>query len=687
MSQSDKRAKVTSNMLPLLNYKYIISLVVLLLVTSSSTQTPPICPTDCVCQLADFSARCENLDSLIASYSKKHLSSRLMPIKSLDLSNNGLTKISNQLEVLVNLTELNLSHNKLTQVQKLNFQHLEKLDLSHNHITSGKLSKLPRNIVSLNLAHNDITYLPVDFMKMKKLRNLDLHENPLNCTCDTLHVRNWMSYQNVWSSKVIVCSAPQQVKGLPWLQARQNDVCLELSTTTIRNYKWDDLDGNDIMMGDQPDTIDENVKDIEYDEGIDDLNEETGDDDKKNIFDEEMQQDENNEAETEKDEHNELKEEFIPVPADSQESTSVEPEVDSSSSNDDEGSGHVPEPIIMATKEDEKKQEEEYDDGSGSGDGIIPVVPLIQSTSEKAEENEDPTEETTLPAIIEKGSKPDLSLGIFEDFTDPPIIIPDVQKNKIEPEPVEAVPESEKSSVDDKKGDIKMASPTDDNTGTYVLLVIIGILLISLIIFVAYKNRQEKRQARRKYDVEKNGATELQDMDKRLLGKPLEKNGNGKQEHSPLINGDDHPQEFTSFKPPEITVDEPIQELPHKENGKSQQSLYDTPNGNGGIHEPVHQPGNGSLPKSPDSDEDVFHPATDAPVDQESLNTSPEPPKRYSPVYPPVSPRSARYSPVYSPETGRVKIKLTETPKPKTPVVVTRSRSRAGDYVNTPNNN
>uniref|UniRef100_A0A1B0DDH1 Uncharacterized protein n=1 Tax=Phlebotomus papatasi TaxID=29031 RepID=A0A1B0DDH1_PHLPP len=52
--------------------------------------------------------------------------------------------------------------------------------------------------------------------------------------------------------------------------------------------------------------------------------------------------------------------------------------------------------------------------------------------------------------------------------------------------------------------------------------------------------------------------------------------------------------------------------------------------------------------------------------------------------YVPKSPALARYSPVYSPETGRVKIKLTETPKPKTPLLVTRSRSNAGEIITTP---
>lgn len=733
MSQNNSRKKqllspTTNTMLPLLGYKQIISLVILLLVTSPSlTQSPYVCPTDCECNVKDFSARCENLESLISSYSRKYASRKLMPIKSLDLSNNELTKISNQLEVLVNLTELNLSHNKLTQVHKLNFQHLEKLDLSHNHITSGKLSKLPKNIVELNISYNDITYLPVDFMKLKKLRTLDLHENPLNCTCETLHVRNWMSYQNVWSSKVIKCTSPQIVKGQPWLQARQSEICFEATSTQRSNIhdKWDDYDGNDIMMGDQPQ--DENV-DVEYDDGNDDdkkdeIISENEDDNGRDIFDEEKDIQKDEPTGDDVNDYDELDKEFIKLDHHHHDSTTAKPEesVDQypeaqavkEEEQNEEGSGE-PAPIIQVTN-----QEEEDDDGSGSGGGILIVLPDSQSSSseskssesttkepeaetdyddpapatEKPEEKEEDADEATIVPVLSPGRNPNLSLGIFEDFTDPPTVIIGKQKDKLRE------PETETVKTDTEQGglseNIKTAT-AEDNTGTYVLLAIIGILLVSLIIFVAMKNRKEKREACRNYDVEKNGATELQDMDKRLLGKPLEKNGNGKHtENSPLINDhhdgkDDHPHDLTSFKAPEITVDEPVQELPHKEKDKSQQSLYDMPNGNGAIHEPIEpvhsSPNNGALPKSPDSDDEVFHPASDAPIDPQSLSVSPEPPKRYSPVYTPVSPRSERYSPVYSPETGRVKIKLTETPKPKTPVVVTRSRSRAGDYINTPSN-
>lgn len=312
-------------------------------------------------------------------------------------------------------------------------------------------------------------------------------------------------------------------------------------------------------------------------------------------------------------------------------------------------------------------------------------------------ESEGSGEETSSPKSIEiqtEGSGDDdgsgdsvlpeySTLGIFKDVTSTTTeepLLSGMQKGVLGKDP-------SVSGTDPNDSDINKAK-VEDNTGTYILLFIIGALLVSLIIFVAMKNRQEKRNTRRRYDVEKNAATELQEMDKRLLGKPIEKNGNGKHEHSPLINENNHhhpkDQGFIPYTAPAIKVDEPIQEVPQKEKEKSQQSLYENgmPNGNGNVFEPiepVHNT-NGSVPKSPDSDEEVFHPAND------SLDAPAETPKRYSPMYTPISPRSARYSPVYSPETGRVKIKLTETPKPKTPVVVTRSRSRAGDYVNTPNN-
>lgn len=595
-----------------------------------------------------------------------------MPIKSLDLSNNKLTKLSSQLELLVNLTELNLSTNHLTQVQKLNFEHLEKLDLSHNRITSGKLKKLPKNVIHLNLAHNEITYLPVDFMKLKALRSLELAGNPLNCTCNTLHVRNYLTYHHVWSDNHILCASPAIVKGQPWLQARQNEICIEPSSTTTQRskYNWDNYeDDNEIMQGDQPQEYD-----IEYEDEEDPTDEENtqADEGDKTDYDEEKPEsndpfadaseepesvdEEKPKAETAVRSADELAidEDFMPVSQHSDDAT-VEPEAVSKKASDlenyDEGSGDENLAVTSEKPED--------DEESGSG-GIPLFIPALHNKDDLESSSDD---DNTIPP-----------LGIFDDNTKAPIL------------QAGAIPDGESAASDkgEQKAEINTAK-TDDNTGTYILLGILALCLVSLMLFVAMKNRQEKNRNRR-FDVEKTGATELQDMDKRLLGKPLDKNGNGNgpNEQAPLINNypqhnNERPSAYTSFHPPGITVEEP--KAAPREANKSQQSLYEnSPNGH---VEPTHNGHkNGSLPKSPDSDEEVFHPANENPA---SLSVSPEPVKRYSPIYTPASPRSERYSPVYSPETGRVKIKLTETPKPKTPVVVTRSRSRAGEYINTPN--
>lgn len=387
MSRQYKLSK--NSLLPSINYKQFISLVILLLVTASTTQTPSsssssstqyVCPNGCECNIEDFSARCENLEALIASYSNKHSKKNFMPIKSLDLSNNQLTKISNQLELLVNLTELNLSHNHLSQVHKLNFEHLVKLDLSHNRITSAKLSKLPKNVVQLNLMHNEISYLPIDFMKLRKLRTLELSGNPLNCTCETLMVRNWISYQPVWSSNVIKCMSPPIFKGQPWLQARQNDICIEPSSTTERSiskYNWDNYDDNENMMADQPQVDeDNNGNDFEYENDEDnkpkDEYEEENDENDKDVFSEDAKPSDDDDKKVEnttndddnEDKVDELNEDFIPLAVVHQDFSSAESSSVSSVDvveDESDGSGEEeptsPENIAAAVTEE--------DDGSG----------------------------------------------------------------------------------------------------------------------------------------------------------------------------------------------------------------------------------------------------------------------------------------------------------------------------------
>lgn len=562
---------------------FLLFLCINLSLTASSPALTYQCAKSCECNQTINSARCEDVNELIASYQDDERLHVFMPIKSLDLSNNQLDKISNQLPD--GIEELNLSHNKLTQVQKLNFKNLQKLNLSNNRITSAKLKKIPRTVVELNLAYNEITYLPTEFMKLKQLRRLEMKGNPLNCTCDTLHVRNWLTTKNVWTDR-IVCSSPINVKGQAWLQVRQNDICFETSTTTQgttfkSKYNWDEYEDGNNIMGDQPPEDRgedaEDAADKDYDEEEEkDASNPPEEEEEKDVFDEEA----SGEPDTVGDKKSADEDHLIPVtPEDDYENDSASPK------SDVEGSGDDPAP---------SSPEPEDDDGSGSGYGP-------------------------------------LDMGIFKD-----------ESSSVEPLMAKIDIDPSGQPTPNQQSDTNRAS-TQDNKGTYILLGILAICLIALMVFVMMKNKKEKSRNRR-YDVEKNGTgTELQDMDKRLLGKPMEQNGssngNGKAEHIPLMNGNNPSNDKTYLDAPHVDVP--------KLNGNGKvpaESLHEIP---AKADEAVDAP---RKPVSSDSEDDSFHPANNG-----SLNVSPEPPKRYSPVYTSRSPPNERYSPVYSPETGRGK--------------------------------
>ena len=101
--------------------------------------------------------------------------------KVLDLSNQGLTKLPMDIFDRTDITELNVSGNKLTgalpsQIQRLS--KLRKLDASNNLMTGipaeiGQLSDLEY----INFANNGITGLPNEIANLKKLKTIDLSGN------------------------------------------------------------------------------------------------------------------------------------------------------------------------------------------------------------------------------------------------------------------------------------------------------------------------------------------------------------------------------------------------------------------------------------------------------------------------------------------------------------------------------
>ncbi len=103
----------------------------------------------------------------------------LNKIEYLDLSNLGLTEEDlDDLSKFKNLWGLDLSHNKITNVNKLqDLKEISSLDLSYNKISNvDKLSSLPE-LYYLDVSHNDIEEIKLD---NPELGELNLSGNNLN---------------------------------------------------------------------------------------------------------------------------------------------------------------------------------------------------------------------------------------------------------------------------------------------------------------------------------------------------------------------------------------------------------------------------------------------------------------------------------------------------------------------------
>lgn len=669
------------------------------------------CPMGCACNVTYNHAKCTTLSGLIRFDSTSSF-------ESLDLSNIGLRKITSHLDKFTNLEKIDLSGNRLSEVNKLP-KGITDLNLSNNRITSAKLAKIPKSVVNLNLSDNHITYVPHSIMTLKYLRHLELSGNPINCTCDTLAVRNWLKAQHVWMDRHIICMAPLKFKGRPWLQMKQAEVC-EVTIATKKagkfksKYNWDEIENdNELMQGDQGqegsgDYEEDVLPQQEYDDYDENSNEPAEEPEKK------------------EEEHMdpmiaEVKQEnLIPVTSESTTSTETSHVTDDDEDYaDEEGSGHSEKipivPAVFTTEQSDSsttttttlpisssdatsEDADDYDD-YGSGDvSSIPIISIDSSSTTESDITFEPesTEPSDTEGPIIAVTLPDLNIfdPSLASSTETPKDTDDIVGRSGHEHSTET-PDSESevvltAKVGESENANVMQAKSDDSKNTFILLGILGVLLICLIIYVAVKDKTSKRNRRSKNDVETGPARELKEMNRDLLGK---EKGNGHHkgnnhhaapEKSPLMkqNGNEKPNghSYPAISPNKIgtdDVDHPVNASPMStfKPIKETQDKTSIPTNN--------EPNNNQLPLNGDLLPEVHAPPA-------TLET-PVSPKRYSPVYTPRTPKlgnnqhlsDPKYSPVYSPETGRVKIKATETPGPKTPVLVTRTKSSAGDYITT----
>ncbi|XP_030387086.1 protein windpipe [Scaptodrosophila lebanonensis] len=632
--------------------------------TSTPSASPAYeCPSNCTCNLARnthkplLHAKCNSTEGLRALQAPLQTT---LPIHSIDLSYLELTRLSHALTNLPNLTSVDLSHNELHEIGHLS-KRIKKLNLKHNRLTSSKLVKLPQHLQVLNLQHNAITNLPLELTHLHHLMQLELSHNSINCSCETLEVRNWLQERHVYMEHAVVCSYPVAARGKPWLQIKQSDVCAK----ERRGWYTPDVDENELMMGDQPVA-------------------ESGE----------------HEAQDEQ----ELGKDFLPV-----DDKGAVKSSEQHAASDVEGSGdlsHTNMEINLAEQEpiattqspvtELENEDEDNDEGSGSGGGTLIIPHLISDPVDADDFDHDDTnnndnndDEFDNNPVEDPGSpSPNIfqHMGIFEGAKDTepkPVseepIVPIVHKQLDTGAPTDVITDGPLDVNSNESEDILTAnvSRKDDTNATYFLLAVIALIVLGLILFVAIKRcKYNNSQAAR--DAEAQRQTELLDMDKKNLGKPVTRNGH---EHSPLI------AEKTKLDEAQI-VKKPYNGSDAKDGAGQQPLLNGNGSANGGAKDvpTINEPAGESAaheyypitPRYPTPQSPRASKYAQNPQSGEQNNNEPED------AYLPSSPKSGRYSPVYSPETGRVKIKLTETPKPKTPMLVTRSKSNAGDIITTP---
>ncbi|NXC25529.1 LRC19 protein, partial [Campylorhamphus procurvoides] len=165
-------------------------------------------------------------------------------VTKLSLKNNKITLKDSDKEILghfINLTELHLNENRISELYKNSFYNLKKLinlDISNNHISTvhkGAFSGLNQLSV-LNLSYNMIAQLDSDpFTSLKSLTVLNLQYNllkyfhiksplklikivlagnPWICSCDLLDLCIWLTASNVIleNESNTTCTSPTKEK-------------------------------------------------------------------------------------------------------------------------------------------------------------------------------------------------------------------------------------------------------------------------------------------------------------------------------------------------------------------------------------------------------------------------------------------------------------------------------------------
>ncbi|NWW71016.1 SLIK5 protein, partial [Climacteris rufus] len=165
----------------------------------------------------------------------------LTNLRRLYLNGNRIERLSSELFFgLQSLQYLFLQYNVIREIEAGTFQSVPNLQLLF--LNNNLLRSLPGNIFSglslyrLSLRSNHFSYLPVSGVldQLKSLLQIDLHENPWDCTCDVVGMKLWLEQLNTGVLvDQVICESPKKFAQSDMRAVRAELLCPDYSDIVV----------------------------------------------------------------------------------------------------------------------------------------------------------------------------------------------------------------------------------------------------------------------------------------------------------------------------------------------------------------------------------------------------------------------------------------------------------------------
>ena len=163
-----------------------------------------------------------------------------------DCSNLNLIEIPDNLPnytdwLIVSQNNISSLNEGITQTSF--FPHLTKLDISENSLDNISnafyvFTCCSSTLSSLDISSNNLTTLPTIFQNISSLKSLRISENPLECNCESMWMKDWLNASGIIEDfENISCTMPgASPRSIPVIEMNPKDMgCPEPESTTTAN--------------------------------------------------------------------------------------------------------------------------------------------------------------------------------------------------------------------------------------------------------------------------------------------------------------------------------------------------------------------------------------------------------------------------------------------------------------------